>query len=127
MRRWRLVSRWTRGVVSAVAATAAGAFAAAAQEGAAAGPVGTVSGQVVNVDTKVPLQNAMVLITGTKLGASTNAEGRFVIRNVPAGSHTVRVQLLGFSPVEQAVTVAAGQTATVDIALKEVPYTPRSW
>jgi TonB-linked SusC/RagA family outer membrane protein len=123
MRRWRLVSRWTRGVVSAVAATAAGAFAAAAQEGAAAGPVGTVSGQVVNVDTKVPLQNAMVLITGTKLGASTNADGRFVIRNVPAGSHTVRVQLLGFSPVEQAVTVAAGQTATVDIALKEVPYT----
>jgi TonB-linked SusC/RagA family outer membrane protein len=81
-----------------------------------------VVGQVVNVATKTPLANVMVLVKGTELRTGTNADGRFAIRNVPAGSHTLRVQLLGYAPEEQTVNVVAGQTATLDFSMKELPY-----
>src|SRR4029079_19121071 len=35
---------------------------------------------------------------------------------------TIRVQLLGFSPREQTVTVAAGGTASLNFELKDIPY-----
>jgi TonB-linked SusC/RagA family outer membrane protein len=118
------VGCWTYRALYAIAAMACCAIEAVAQQQAAAtGAGGTVAGQVVNVDTKAPLSDVMVVIKGTELRTGTNAQGRFVIRNVPAGTHTVRAQLLGFAAQEQPVTVVAGQTATVDIAMKEVPYT----
>src|SRR2546421_12740027 len=99
----------------------AGALEAGAQQPAAA-PTGTVIGQVVNAETKAPLPAAPVLVTGTLLGDTTNAGGRFIIREVPVGTHTLRVRFLGFAPQEQSVTVAAGDTATVNFGLKAVPY-----
>jgi len=107
-----------------MALTASSVVAATAQQPATpAGAAGTVIGQVVAVDTKVPLQGAQVLVVGTTLRAGTSAEGRYVIRNVPAGSHTIRVQLLGFAPKEQQVSVAAGATATANFEMKDIPYT----
>ncbi|HEU6452085.1 MAG TPA: SusC/RagA family TonB-linked outer membrane protein [Gemmatimonadaceae bacterium] len=103
-----------------LAATAGVAVEAAAQQATTQG--GTVVGQVVNVATKTPLANVMVLVKGTELRTGTNADGRFAIRNVPAGSHTLRVQLLGYAPEEQTVNVVAGQTATLDFSMKELPY-----
>ncbi|MEP6491673.1 MAG: SusC/RagA family TonB-linked outer membrane protein [bacterium] len=86
------------------------------------GAVGTVVGQVLIVESRAPLQGAQVTVLGTTLRASANAEGRYVIRNVPAGSQTVRVQMLGFAPNEHAVTVAAGGTATLNFEMKDIPY-----
>jgi len=115
--------RWTHRALGALALIATGAIAATAQQPAApTGPVGTVIGQVVIADTKAPIQGAQVLLMGTTLRAGSNAEGRYVIRNVPVGSHTVRVQLLGFTPKEQPVTVAAGATVTANFEMKDVPY-----
>src|SRR6188472_733646 len=118
MSRWTLVRRWTRCALCAMAVVAGSAIEAVAQQTAAAtGPGGTVIGQVVNAETKAPLADVVVLVTGTKLGNTTNADGRFVIRNVPAGAHTLRAQLLGYAPQEQSATVAEGATVTVDVAL----------
>jgi TonB-dependent SusC/RagA subfamily outer membrane receptor len=103
-----------------LAASTGVAVEAAAQQ--ATTQAGTVVGQVVNVATKTPLANVMVLVKGTELRTGTNADGRFAIRNVPAGSHTLRVQLLGYAPEEQTVNVVAGQTATLDFSMKELPY-----
>jgi TonB-linked SusC/RagA family outer membrane protein len=99
--------------------TTAGAAAPAQQP---AGAAGTVTGQVVAAESKAPLQGAQVTVLGTTLRATASAEGRYVIRNVPAGSQTVRVQLLGFSPREQPVTVAAAGTASLNFELKDIPY-----
>jgi len=117
------VRRWMRRTLYAMIATAGGAIAATAQQTAGAAPGRTVIGQVVNAETKAPLPDVMVLVTGTKLGSTTNADGRFIIRGVPAGAQTVRAQLLGYAPQEQSVTVAEDAPATVNFALKSVPYT----
>src|SRR4051812_26632776 len=103
------MTRWTLRAVPLVASLAvcfAGLLAAVAAPAIAQQPTGaggTLTGTVGAVESKAPLQGAQVTITGTTLRATANAEGRYVIRNVPAGSHTVRAQLLGFSPKEQTV------------------------
>src|SRR5207237_7826293 len=92
-----------------VLAVMAGDLEAGAQQPAAA-PTGTVIGQVVNAETKAPLPAAKVVVTGTLLRDSTNGEGRFIIREVPVGTRTLRVRLLGFGPQEQSVILAGGDT-----------------
>src|SRR4051794_30517033 len=98
------MTRWTRRALTAMVLVASSAFAASAasaqQPAASAGAVGTVVGQVLVEDAKTPIQGAQVIVVGTTLRVAANAEGRYAIRNVPVGSHTVRVQMLGFSPKE---------------------------
>ena len=120
-RRSPQVPRWMHCALGVLAVIAGGALEAGAQQPAGA-PTGTVIGQVVNAETKAPLPAATVLVTGTLLRDSTNGEGRFVVREVPAGTHTLRVRFLGFGPQEQSVTLAGGDTATVNFALQAVPY-----
>ena len=87
----------------------------------AAAPVqaqtGVIQGQVLDGASQRPLANAQVLVEGTGIGQISNSSGRFVLLNVPAGEHTVRVTLIGYTEAEQAVTVAAGETASIDIEM----------
>ncbi len=80
---------------------------------------GSVTGQVTASQTQRPLGGVQVHIPGTGIGSLTNADGRFLLINVPVGSHTVRAQLLGFGAAEQSVSVAAGATATASFQLQE--------
>jgi len=79
---------WTSSALSFVALVCGAAVASAQASGG--GGTGTIVGQVVAVDSRAPLQSARVSVQGTTLAAPTNVEGRYVIRNVPAGSQTVR-------------------------------------
>jgi TonB-linked SusC/RagA family outer membrane protein len=46
-----------------------------------------------------------------------DADGRYNLLGVPAGSATLRVQLIGYGTLERAVTVVTGQSAVVDFEL----------
>lgn len=89
----------------------------AAARPAAAQATGTIQGTVTDAQGGTPVQGARVSVDGTALGAVTGADGRFVLRNVPAGTRTVRTAMLGYSTAQRTVTVAAGGTATVSFAL----------
>jgi hypothetical protein len=60
---------------------------------------GTVFGEVRNFATKEPIPFANVLIVGTTIGAASNEQGRFEIRNVPVGTYAVRASVLGFQSI----------------------------
>ena len=60
------------------------------------GAGGTIKGRVIELETKKPLFGANVIIRGTFLGSSTNKEGIFEIKNVPAGSHQLTVSMIGY-------------------------------
>ncbi len=81
---------------------------------------GSVAIRVTEASGGRPVDQAQVMIIGTTLGGLTNTDGRFTIRGVPAGGHTVRVLRVGFSEVKQPVTVTAGEQANVEIALDAV-------
>ena len=73
---------------------------------------GTVSGRVT--DTKNEgLPGVTVLIDGTSIGGSTNADGTYTISGVPAGARTLVVSFVGYATTRQPVTVTAGQTTNV--------------
>lgn len=84
---------------------------------AAQDDVGQVTGQVTAGDTGQPLSSSSVSIPGTGLGMLTNAEGRYLLQNVPAGTHQVEVTSLGYSTATVEITVTAGQTTVSDITL----------
>ncbi len=84
-----------------------------AQEG------GTLRGSVVSQATMRPLAGAQVFLPASGRGTVSNAGGQFLIPNVPAGQHLVRVQLLGFAIAEQTVTVTAGEVTQLEFSLAE--------
>ena len=74
---------------------------------------------MIAAETMRPMVSAQVFIAGTRMGTLTNSEGRYLILNVPAGTHEVRVTLIGFSPGSVTVTVEPGGTTTADFNLTE--------
>lgn len=76
---------------------------------------GTVAGRATDASTMAPVSGATVSIAGT--GGITNASGRFVITGVPVGTHTLRIEQIGYADATEEVTVEAGQTVTVEISL----------
>lgn len=119
MTRWRSRVLVAAAIVMAVASTRAAPVAAQQQTN---GPVGTVIGQVIAANSKSPIQGAQVTVVGSTVRGGTSAEGRFILRNVPVGSRTVRVQMLGYAPKEQQVSVTAGGTANANFEMADVPY-----
>ena len=87
------------------------------------GTANTLSGRVTEQGSGTPVPEAQVFIVGTTLGGRTNAEGRYTIRGVPAGQQRVRALRLGYTEQVQAVTIAAGQAATLDFALSRSAVT----
>ena len=79
---------------------------------------GTLVGVVVDGDLGETLIGASVAVEGTALGAVTDLDGRFEIRGVPAGTHTLVVSYIGYTTKRvTGVALAAGQTRTVDVTL----------
>jgi outer membrane receptor protein involved in Fe transport len=84
-----------------------------------AGTTGKLTGTVLDAK-KQPLAGANVALADVRLGTVTDAEGRFVIYNVPAGTHTMKVGLIGYAATTlTGVEVPADRTATYDVTLQE--------
>lgn len=73
---------------------------------------GTVNGRVTDAKNE-GIPGVTVLVDGTSVGGSTNADGTYNISGVPAGTQTLVISFVGYSTVRQPVTVAAGKTTTV--------------
>ena len=82
---------------------------------------GTVRGTVRSAPDERPLRGVLVILVGSSLRTFTDGSGRYELLRVPAGTHIVRFQWLGFRPREQSVTVAAGEAVTADALLEQQP------
>lgn len=79
---------------------------------------GTISGTIQS-EKETPLSDVNVGLEGTTLGASTNANGEFVIKRVPAGSYTLVASGVGYSASKQNVTVTSDKTTRLTLQLNE--------
>ena len=77
-----------------------------------------IRGTVTRSDDGAPLSGVTVTVIGTGMVAYSGVTGRFAFNGVPAGEHAIEFRRLGFAPHRVTVTVAAGQTATVDAKLE---------
>ncbi len=85
--------------------------------GIAHAQTGGIYGVVTEQGTGDELIGANVLLEGTSMGASTDADGRFRIRSVPEGSYTLRVTYIGFQTYWMDVDVTAGENLELEIQL----------
>ena len=84
------------------------------QQAAAARPV-PVSGRVTDASGQ-PIIGASVIVRGTTLGVSTDAEGRFSLEvPAPAASQTLEVSYLGY----ETATVPVGSRTSFEVTLQE--------
>jgi hypothetical protein len=77
----------------------------------------TVRGRVTDAATAQAVAEVAVTIEGSRLGALTDAQGRYEIRRVPAGTVTVVAGRIGYATLRRSLELAAGDVRTLDLAL----------
>ena len=82
--------------------------------------VGSLTGRVTDATTGEPVPRAQVSVGGTTIGRATNDSGRYDIAAVAAGTYQVTARRVGYAPQTRSVTVADGQSATLDFALSRM-------
>ncbi len=80
---------------------------------AAAQSIGSLAGQITDLDTQQPLVGANILLEGTALGAAADADGRYRVADVPIGSYTVRVTMMGYRSQARANVHIVPQRRTI--------------
>ncbi|HEX6674947.1 MAG TPA: Pvc16 family protein [Actinomycetes bacterium] len=76
-----------------------------------------VAGTVRRADTLTPVAGARVVVTDTGLAAVADAQGRFRLSGLTAGSHTLRTSAAGLATTDTPVVVPATAPTGYDISL----------
>lgn len=74
---------------------------------------GAITGTVLEEGSESPVSGAAVQIRGTDIGTFADADGRFRLENIEAGTYRLRATHVGHEAVTRRVTVQAGQAAEV--------------
>lgn len=77
---------------------------------------GNLSGRINN-DNYEPLPGVAVQLKGTTIGDVTDSEGKFVIRELSAGSYILIISSLGYKSEEKKVEVLGGKTIDFETSL----------
>jgi TonB-dependent receptor len=81
--------------------------------------VGSIRGVVTNEATRTFVEGATITLDTTPARAAvTDSQGAFFLGGVAPGTFRLRVESAGSSPSEQSVTISAGQTQTLSIAMR---------
>jgi len=75
----------------------------------------TVKGKITSRETGEALVGAIVLINPGSHGGSSNFDGEFVVRNVPAGTYTVKASMVSYEPITRTITI--NQDMVIDFRL----------
>jgi hypothetical protein len=79
-----------------------------------------IKGIVTDKVSEKPLQGATIVVVDTKLAAISDADGKFILRNVPVGRVKVGVTYKGFKEVViPELLVTAGKEVILDIAMDQ--------
>ena len=81
--------------------------------------VGSITGTIVEARTNAPLVAVLVKVQSTGQQAFSDSDGRFQINDVPVGSQTLLVSVVGFGLVRREVKVDAANVVDVTIPVAE--------
>lgn len=83
--------------------------------------VGSVSGRIVDEDSRGALAGVLVRVEGTELSALSDAAGRFLIGGVPAGDRVLLLEHLAYGNASQRIVVREQGTSILEIRLSQTP------
>ncbi|WP_026951409.1 TonB-dependent receptor [Algoriphagus mannitolivorans] len=76
----------------------------------------------VTDENNLPIQGASILLQGTVRGVQTNQEGKYELKDFPAGNYQLVVSLVGFGTLEKEFSIGEKETKTLDIVLREAEF-----
>ena len=85
----------------------------------------TIRGTIIDADSKVTLPGATILVLGSDpmIGAASDIDGNFTLRNVPVGRVTIGISFIGFeSKTIPNVVVNSGKETVLEIELTEAVF-----
>src|SRR4051794_4433209 len=81
-------------------------------------PTGRIVGRVIDATTGHGIADAGVQVVGTTKGVQSGVDGRFTLSGVDAGTVTIHVRRLGFTPkTVTGLILSAGQTLEQNVSL----------
>jgi iron complex outermembrane receptor protein len=85
--------------------------------------VATLSGKVTALSTGLPLPGASIYIPDLEMGTTTDANGNYILHNIPAGNYLVQADYVGYK--NNVKKVLLNQNVKVDFVL-EISITEES-
>lgn len=77
--------------------------------GVAFAQTGTLTGTVTSAETGELLTGVNIYITELGRGAATDIDGNYSIENINPGEYQIRVSYVGFSSINETITISAGE------------------
>lgn len=91
---------------------------------ASAQSTGRITGTVTDSASGRPIADVQVTVGGTRLGAVTDAQGKYSLGGVPTGPRIIDARRIGYVPSPpRTVTVPDGGTVTVNFTIREAALT----
>jgi len=83
------------------------------------GVTGKIAGTIKDASTGEKLMGVNIILTGTQLGGVSDLQGSYFVINIPPGTYSVQVTLLGYEKtIITGIRVSSDHTTPVDIELK---------
>jgi iron complex outermembrane recepter protein len=82
---------------------------------------GRVEGRVIDAETRQPLPGVMVHVEDPRRHEITHDDGTFHLAQLPPGTYTLLIEMVGYGTRSVPVSLAAGAVAQVDIELTPAP------
>lgn len=79
---------------------------------------GTLSG-IVTGDDKLSIIGGTVVLEGSAIGTSTDFDGKYELKGLPAGEQTFVFSFIGLKTQKHKVTIKEGETSTFNVTLSE--------
>jgi len=84
------------------------------------GSTGSLSGHIQDAFTNQPLIGVNIIVQGTGLGISTDDRGNFELNDIPVGSFTLQVSMIGYETINRPnVHIVPERNTNVNFALSQ--------
>lgn len=81
---------------------------------------GSIKGKIRDIQSKESLPYSNVVVIGTSWGTSADADGNYLIQNIPPGKYTIRSSYIGYRSEEAEIEVVDGKSTIHDFNLRAV-------
>ena len=81
----------------------------------------TLSGSICGTVSDIrgnPLIGATVMIVGTSMGAMTNANGAYIISEIPCGTYSLQANMVGLTAsLVEGISITSGESTSAEFIL----------
>jgi len=79
---------------------------------------GRILGTVTDATTGQPIPGVQIVVSGTRFSGIADANGRYVVADVPPGTYTVEARSIGYAPAKREGVAVGSGDVTVDLAMQ---------